>query len=30
MHISNKLSIAVHCLIFIHEYGADNKVGSGC
>lgn len=28
MHISNKCSIAVHCLIFIHEYGAENKVTS--
>lgn len=28
MHISNKCSIAVHCLIFIHEYGEENKVTS--
>ena len=28
MHISNKCSIAVHCLIFINEYGEDNKVTS--
>lgn len=28
MHISNKLSVAVHCLIFTHEYGQENKVTS--
>lgn len=28
MHISNKCSIAVHCLIFINEYGSDEKVTS--
>ena len=28
MHISNKCSIAVHCLIFINEYGKENKVTS--
>ncbi|MDD6043237.1 MAG: Rrf2 family transcriptional regulator [Eubacteriaceae bacterium] len=28
MHISNKCSIAVHCLIFINEYGEDKKVTS--
>lgn len=28
MHVSNKCSIAIHCLIFIHEYGAENKVTS--
>lgn len=28
MHISSKCSIAVHCLIFIHEYGEDNRVTS--
>ena len=28
MHISNKCSIAVHCLIFINEYGGENKVTS--
>ena len=28
MHISNKLSIAVHCLIFIREYGDENRVTS--
>lgn len=28
MHISNKCSVAIHCLIFIHEYGAENKVTS--
>ncbi len=28
MHISNKCSIAVHCLIFIHEYGELKKVTS--
>lgn len=28
MHISNKCSIAIHCLIFINEYGADRKVTS--
>ena len=28
MHISNKCSIAVHCLILINEYGEENKVTS--
>lgn len=28
MHISNKCSIAVHCLIFINEYGNEKKVTS--
>ena len=28
MHISNKCSIAVHCLIFIHEFGESHKVTS--
>ena len=28
MHISQKCSIAVHCLIFINEYGAGNRVTS--
>lgn len=28
MHISNKCSVAVHCLIFIHEYGETKKVTS--
>ena len=28
MYISNKCSIAVHCLIFINEYGEENKVTS--
>lgn len=28
MHISNKCSIAVHCLIFINEYGKESKVTS--
>ena len=28
MHISSKCSVAIHCLIFIHEYGAENKVTS--
>ena len=28
MHISNKCSIAVHCLIFIYEYGEDKKITS--
>lgn len=28
MHISAKCSIAVHCLIFVHEYGARQKVTS--
>lgn len=28
MHVSNKCSIAVHCLIFINEYGKKNKVTS--
>lgn len=28
MHISNKSSIAIHCLIFINEYGNDQKVTS--
>lgn len=28
MHISNKCSIAIHCLIFIHEYEHETKVTS--
>ena len=28
MHISKKCSVAVHCLIFIHEYGQKRKVTS--
>ncbi|MCI8993794.1 MAG: Rrf2 family transcriptional regulator [Eubacterium sp.] len=28
MHLSTKYSIAVHCLIFIHEYGETKKVTS--
>lgn len=28
MHISNKTSIAIHCLIFINEYGEEQKVTS--
>ena len=28
MHISNKCSIAVHCLIFINEFGSERKVTS--
>lgn len=28
MHISNKSSIAIHCLIFINEYGSAQKVTS--
>jgi DNA-binding IscR family transcriptional regulator len=28
MHISNKCSIAIHCLIFINEYGTEKKVTS--
>lgn len=28
MHISNKCSIAIHCLIFINEYGGENRVTS--
>lgn len=28
MHISNKCSVAVHCLLFIHEYGAQTRVTS--
>lgn len=28
MHISTKCSIAVHCLIFIHEYGSVKRVTS--
>lgn len=28
MHVSSKCSIAVHCLIFIHEFGENNKVTS--
>lgn len=28
MHISNKSSIAIHCLIFINEYGNTQKVTS--
>ena len=29
MHINTKCSIAVHCLIFIHEYGKTDNVTSG-
>ena len=29
MHISTKCSIAIHCLIFIFEYGDTQKVTSG-
>lgn len=28
MHLSTKYSIAVHCLIFIYEYGGNKKVTS--
>jgi len=28
MHISTKCSIAIHCLVFIHEYGETAKVTS--
>lgn len=28
MHISVKCSVAIHCLIFIHEYGSEKKVTS--
>lgn len=28
MHISTKCSIAIHCLIFINEYGETQKVTS--
>ncbi|MCI8509601.1 MAG: Rrf2 family transcriptional regulator [Lachnospiraceae bacterium] len=28
MHISTKCSVAIHCLIFIHEYGDQKKVTS--
>lgn len=28
MHISTKCSVAIHCLIFIHEYGEQKKVTS--
>lgn len=28
MHISTKCSVAIHCLIFIHEYGNTHKVTS--
>lgn len=28
MHISTKCSVAIHCLIFIHEYGNTTKVTS--
>ncbi len=28
MHISTKCSVAIHCLIFINEYGKDKKVTS--
>ena len=28
MHISTKCSVAIHCLIFIHEYGDTKKVTS--
>lgn len=28
MHVSNKCSVAVHCLIFIYEYGKKTKVTS--
>ena len=28
MHISNKTSVAVHCLVFINEYGDRQKVTS--
>ena len=28
MHISTKCSVAIHCLIFIYEYGETKKVTS--
>ena len=28
MHISTKCSVAIHCLVFIHEYGNTHKVTS--
>ena len=28
MHISTKCSVAIHCLIFIYEYGEKKKVTS--
>lgn len=28
MHISTKCSVAIHCLIFIYEYGENKKVTS--
>lgn len=28
MHISKKCSVAIHCLLFIHEYGTKKKVTS--
>ncbi|MDE6568217.1 MAG: Rrf2 family transcriptional regulator [Lachnospiraceae bacterium] len=28
MHISTKCSVAIHCLVFIHEYGEQKKVTS--
>lgn len=28
MHISTKCSVAIHCLVFIHEYGGQKKVTS--
>ena len=28
MHISTKCSVAIHCLIFIYEYGDKQKVTS--
>lgn len=28
MHISSKCSVAIHCLIFIHEYGESRRVTS--
>ncbi|MDE5873149.1 MAG: Rrf2 family transcriptional regulator [Lachnospiraceae bacterium] len=28
MHISTKCSVAIHCLVFIHEYGEKKKVTS--
>lgn len=28
MHISTKCSAAIHCLVFIHEYGGSKKVTS--
>ena len=28
MHISMKCSVAIHCLIFIYEYGGSKKVTS--